>query len=174
MDIHSNVALKNPHRYKKMWKQNNAYKNEVTCKKITVSILDSFEILSTKDHLPEENRGGIGELSRELSRERDMLLEQVELLKNEQNFSMHVHEADENTANDVLAKERDDLLNENGRMKRELEILRQVYEDKDVEGSHDEAISKLLCETKELRHENMLLRRKAVRQNGSVVCSWFI
>ena len=135
-------------------------------------MLDSFEILSTKDDLVEGNQGDIGELSRE----RDMLLEQVELLKNEQNFSMQLHEADENKANVVLAKERDDLLNENERMTKELEILRQAFEDKDVEGSQDKAITKLMSEIKELRHENMLLRRKAVRQNGTMVwaCSLMV
>ena len=116
-------------------------------------MLDSFEILSTKDDLVEGSQGDIGELSRE----RDMLLEQVELLKNEQNFSMQLHEADENKANVVLAKERDDLLNENERMTKELEILRQAFEDKDVEGSQDKAITKLMSEIKELRHENICL-----------------
>ena len=122
----------------------------------------------------------------ELSRERDMLLEQVELLKEEQQFSQHVHQATEFEKESlesyrIVLREKDELLQENQQISRELEILREAITTQETSGmmtsakyspggqSHQKAISKLLAEIKELRHENQLLRKKAiVNENGLV------
>ena len=114
-----------------------------------------------------------------------MLLEQVELLKEEQQFSMQVHQqaaAEEGgsgaqSSHRAILKEKDDLFQENQRLLRELDILREavVAQESVPAGNggdgkhHEKAISKLLAEIKELRHENQLLRKKAtINENGLV------
>ena len=118
-------------------------------------------MLSTKDSIKPDDDVIISENVDigELTRERDMLLEQVELLKEEKNFSMHVHEVEEKQAHRVSDREKDDLLNENQRLVRELDILQEAAEAKNTKEANDKAISKLLAEIKELRHENVLLKR---------------
>ena len=97
-----------------------------------------------------------------------MLLEQVELLKEEHDISVHVHEVEEEQANKKFMRQKDELLNENKRLLREVEIMREAMESKDEDGQTS-ALNKLLAEIRELKHENTLLRNKlSAKQNGQV------
>ena len=79
----------------------------------------------------------------EITRERDMLLEQVELLKEEHQFSLQVHQqaaaiesatpavaaavvSEAQASHRALLKEKDNLFHENERLLRELDILREA------------------------------------------------
>ena len=138
----------------------------------SIWIVDSFEVLSTKDQpltasntaastttiKEDENNSSSSNQNNddaimsgvdinEITRERDMLLEQVELLKEEHQFSMQVHqqaaatesstpasvnaggavvESDVQANHRKLLKEKDNLFQENERLLRELDILREA------------------------------------------------
>ena len=129
-------------------------------------IVESFEVSTTKDqplttsnatttngedgnNSPSDNSSHNENITMssidisEITRERDMLLEQVELLKEEHQFSLQVHQqaaaiesatpavaaavvSEAQASHRALLKEKDNLFHENERLLRELDILREA------------------------------------------------
>ncbi|XP_047130704.1 unconventional myosin-Va isoform X1 [Hydra vulgaris] len=101
----------------------------------------------------------VDELS-EVLRERDMLLEQVELLKDEQKVNLNISKDSEyNATNKQLLNENNLLKNENEQMKQQLIVMTNAVENDD-KLAKDGMVPNLLKQIKELREENTVLRKK--------------
>ena len=109
----------------------------------------------------------------EVSKERDMLLEQVELLKEEQSFHDHIPKNIPSTSqanNDELMKANQALQSENESIKKELEVLTKAIEEDETENfeKQDRVVSELLKQIKELREENKRLKKELERKELDV------
>ncbi|XP_057301771.1 unconventional myosin-Va-like isoform X2 [Hydractinia symbiolongicarpus] len=107
----------------------------------------------------------------EVTRERDMLLEQVELLKEEHEISVSISKvaSDEGDKSKNLQQENKMLRSENDKIKKELGVLAQAIEEDEEENlaKQDRIVTQLLKQIEELRAENKELAKKANRKEAS-------
>lgn len=107
----------------------------------------------------------------EVTRERDMLLEQVELLKEEHEISVSISKvaSDEGDKSKNLQQENEMLRSENDKIKKELGVLAQAIEEDEEENlaKQDRIVTQLLKQIEELRAENKELAKKANRKEAS-------
>lgn len=101
----------------------------------------------------------------EVSKERDMLLEQVELLKEEQSISANLPKnlsSQSHSGNEELMKSNQLLQKENESIKKELDVLTKAIEEDEEESfeKQDRVVSELLKQIKELREENIKLKKE--------------
>ena len=105
----------------------------------------------------------------EVSKERDMLLEQVELLKEEQSISASLPKnlsSQSQSGNEELVKSNQVLQKENESIKKELDILTKAINEDEAESfeKQDRVVSELLKQIKELREENIKLKKELERK----------
>ena len=128
---------------------------------------DSLMVIGT----PETNTNALTSEIFEITRERDLLLEQIELLKEEQNISSNIpkvndqrqQSTDSSSELERLRKENKRLELDNKRIAEELQVVSQVIkedEEDNMDAKHEQVMSQLLKQIKELREENAMLRKK--------------
>ena len=105
----------------------------------------------------------------EVSKERDMLLEQVELLKEEQSISANLPKnfsSQPQSGNEELVKSNQLLQKENESIKKELDVITKAIEEDEEESfeKQDRVVGELLKQIKELREENIKLKKELERR----------